>query len=89
MILLHICLVYYGCMLLKIFHISYDDIKRYVMLHTELDTILKTIIIDTITITQFFLIIDTTTITLNKIIVDTIQIHSYLCRYILVDTNTL
>ena len=45
-------------------------IFRY--LHTELGTILKKCIIDTITITHFFLIIDTTTITLKKIIVDTI-----------------
>ena len=35
-------------------------------------TILEKCIIDTITITHFFLIIDTTTITLKKIIVDTI-----------------
>ena len=34
--------------------------------------ILEKCIIDTITITYFFLIIDTTTITLKKIIVDTI-----------------
>ena len=40
--------------------------------HTELGTILKKCIIDTITITHFFLIIDTTTITLKKKIVDTI-----------------
>ena len=38
----------------------------------ELGTILKKCIIDTITITHFFLIIDTNTITLKKIIVDTI-----------------
>ena len=36
-------------------------------------TILEKCIIDTITITHFFLIIDTTTITLKKIIVDTIK----------------
>ena len=41
-------------------------------MYTELSTILKKCIIDTITITHFFLIIDTTTITLKKIIVDTI-----------------
>ena len=39
---------------------------------TELGTILEKCIIDTITITHFFLIIDSTTITLKKIIVDTI-----------------
>ena len=39
---------------------------------TELGTILKKCIIDTITITHILLIIDTTTITLKKIIVDTI-----------------
>ena len=44
----------------------------YVYIYAELGTILKQIIIDTITITHFFLIIDTTTITLKKIIVDTI-----------------
>ena len=38
----------------------------------ELGTILEKYIIDTITITHFFLILDTTTITLKKIIVDTI-----------------
>ena len=38
----------------------------------ELGTILKKCIIDTITITHFFLIIDTTTITLKKIILVTI-----------------
>ena len=41
---------------------------RYIQ--SELGTILKKCIIDTIT--HFFLIIDTTTITLKKIIVDTI-----------------
>ena len=41
-------------------------------LYAELGTILEKYIIDTITITHFFIIIDTTTITLKKIIVDTI-----------------
>ena len=41
-------------------------------LRSELGTILEKCIIDTITITHFFIIIDTTTITLKKIIVDTI-----------------
>ena len=42
------------------------------IIQPELGTILKKCIIDTITITHFFLIIDTTIITLKKIIVDTI-----------------
>ena len=42
------------------------------VLGPELGTILEQCIIDTITITHFFIIIDTTTITLKKIIVDTI-----------------
>ena len=46
--------------------------KMTIYIYTELGTILKKCIIDTITITHFFLIIDTTTITLKKIIVDTI-----------------
>ena len=41
-------------------------------LESELGTILKKCIIDTIAITHFFLIIDTTTITYTKFIVDTI-----------------
>ena len=48
------------------------SLKMYTLIHAELGTILKKCIIDTITITHFFLIIDTTTITLKKIIVDTI-----------------
>ena len=44
----------------------------YIYIYTELGTILEKCIIDTITITHFFLIIDTTTVTLKKIIVDTI-----------------
>ena len=48
----------------------YYKIGRYI--YTELGTIFKKCIIDTITITHFFLIIDTNTITLKKIIVDTI-----------------
>ena len=44
----------------------------YSCLKPELGTILEKCIIDTITITYFFLIIDITTITLKKIIVDTI-----------------
>ena len=44
----------------------------YIYIYTELGTILKKILIDTITITHFFLIIDTTTITFKKIIVDKI-----------------
>ena len=44
----------------------------YTIVYTELGTILEKCIIDTITITHFFLIIDTTTITFKKIIVDTI-----------------
>ena len=70
------------------------------LLYKELGTILEKCIIDTITITHFFLIIYTTTITLKKIIVDIyydffvfmyiqLQIHHFLSRYILVDTNTL
>ena len=46
--------------------------KGQMYIYTELGTILKQYIIDTITITHFFLIIDTTIITLKKIIVDTI-----------------
>ena len=44
----------------------------FIYIYTELGTILEKCIIDTITITYFFLIIDTTTITFKKIIVDTI-----------------
>ena len=48
------------------------SIVIYMWVYPELGTILKKCIIDTITITHFFLIIDTNTITLKKIIVDTI-----------------
>ena len=49
-----------------------DNRLCYTDMCAELGTILKKFIIDTITITHFFLIIDTNTITLKKIIVDTI-----------------
>ena len=56
--------------------VLYYSIWMYILLiyiYKELGTILKKCIIDTITITHFFLIIDPiTTITLKKIIVDTI-----------------
>ena len=71
-------------------YVSQLCIYIYIYIYTELGTILIQYIIETITITHFFIIINTTTITLKKIIVYYRSIYTITTTYIhFLYTNTL